>query len=116
MTDSATHPKVIALRAILTRLSEQADEYAKIYEKVHGMSKDNPARKELADQLTATMLAMFGQTHLIQCRFGNTLVDVLGVPETFQLINQAMKSAHDHEQEETKDLRDLLKAHVPWQM
>jgi len=116
MTDSATHPKVIALRTILTRLGEQADEYAEIYEEVRGMSKDDPARKELADQLTANMLAMFAQAHLIQCRFGNTLIGTLGAPETFRLITNAMKTAHDHEHEENQELHDLLKGHAPWQM
>ncbi len=116
MTDSATHPKVIALRAILSKLSEQADEYAEIYEEVRGMSKDDPARKELADQLTANMLAMFAQAHLVQCRFFNTLMDAHGAPETFRLINDAMKTAHVDERAETKELHDLLKGHAPWQM
>jgi hypothetical protein len=120
VTDDATHPRVIALRAIVSKLSEGADEYARLYKEVRALDKHAPdsaaKRKDLSDRLTKNMLCMMAQAHLIQCRFFDTLADSVGETQTLSLVHDAVKEAHENEDEETGHIHDLIKGHAPWQI
>jgi hypothetical protein len=117
MSDDTTHHKIIALRSILSKLSESADEYANLYKEIRSLSKTDTAKRiEIADRLTKNMLDMVAQAHLIQCRFFDTMVDSLGEDRTLQLLRDAISEAHKNEAEENDHLRNIMKGHVPWQM
>lgn len=120
MTDAATHPKIIALRTVLSKLSECSDEYAQLYEEVRALDKtgsDSVAkRKDLATRLTKIMLCMMAQAHLVQCRFFYTLAGSVGEDETMNRLRDAVIEAHENEERETNDLHSLMKGHATWQM
>jgi hypothetical protein len=109
--DDTTHPRVIALRAIVSKLSESVDEHAKIYKEVVAAknSTDPAQRKALADRLTKNMVSMMAQSHLIQCRFFDIIVTAHGEDETFRLLSGAVHEAHENESHEMGSLRDMMK-------
>lgn len=115
--DDTTHPKVIALRTIVSKLSESTDEYAELYKEIRALSKTDQAKRiEITERLTQTMLAMVAQAHLIQCRFFDTMVSSFGEDRTISLLRDAISKAHRNEAEENDQLRNLMKGHIPWQM
>jgi hypothetical protein len=116
--DDTTHPRVIALRAIVSKLSESVDEHAKIYKEVVAAknSTDPAQRKALADRLTKNMVSMIAQSHLIQCRFFDIIVAAHGEGETFRLLSGAVHEAHENEAHEMGSLRDMMKGHGQWLM
>ena|SRR5271154_500310 len=120
MTDNATHPRIIALRAIVSKLSAGADDYANIYKEIRALDKTDPdiekKRKALADRLTKIMLCLVSQAHLIQCRFFHTMAEASGEYEAMNMLRDAVIDAHENEEKETDHLDQLMKGHAPWQM
>lgn len=120
MTDNATHPRVIGLRTIVSKLNEGADEHARLYREVRALDHNDPnkaaKRKDLSDRIIKNMVCMMAQAHLIQCRFFDTLADAVGEMQTLNLMRDAVIEAHKNEDQETDHLHNLMKGHAPWQM